>query len=378
MRQVTNEDLAALLGSHEAPCISLYQPTHRHHPDNEQDPIRYRNLRRGVEASLSRQYGARKVRALMDPYRALEQDAAFWNHRTEGLAILSSPDSFRVLDLQRPVHELVVVARNFYTKPILRNLQSGDRYQILCLSRHEASLYEGNRDALDRVELTDVPETMTAALGEEVTSPRVAVRTAPGGTTVYFGTGQKRDEVDLDRERFFRAVDRAVLEHHTRPTGLPLLLAALPEHHAPFRALSRNRFLVADGIELNPDAIAVDELCAMAWRVIEPLYLRRLADLVDRFAAARAKQLASDDVSDLGLAALAGRIEVLLVEADRQIPGRIDATTGKVVPGDFGHPDIGDMLNDVAEAALRTKAEVVVVPAEHMPTSTGLAAIYRF
>jgi hypothetical protein len=157
-----------------------------------------------------------------------------------------------------------------------------------------------------------------------------------------------------------------------------LLLAALPEHHAPFRAVSRNPFLVSDGIEINPDAIAVDELCEMAWRAIEPLYLRRLAAFVDRYAAARAKQLASDDVSDLAPAALAGRIEVLLVEADRRIPGRLAATTGSAVPGDLGHPEIGDMLNDVAEAALRTRAEVVVVPAERMPTSTGLAAIYRF
>ena len=52
MRQVTLDDLAALRESHEAPCISLYQPTHRHHPDSEQDPIRFRNLRRRLELSL--------------------------------------------------------------------------------------------------------------------------------------------------------------------------------------------------------------------------------------------------------------------------------------------------------------------------------------
>ena len=52
--------------------------------------------------------------------------------------------------------------------------------------------------------------------------------------------------MDLDAERFFRAVDRAVLEHHSRPSGLPLILAALPEHHSLFRPLSENSFLVSE------------------------------------------------------------------------------------------------------------------------------------
>src|SRR3546814_5763577 len=50
----------------------------------------------------------------------------------------------------------------------------------------------------------------------------------------------KRDAIDAETERFFRAVDRAVLEHHSRPGGLPLLLAALPEHHHLFRKISDN------------------------------------------------------------------------------------------------------------------------------------------
>ena len=103
MRQVTMDDLAALREGHEPPCISLYQPTHRHHPDSDQDPIRYRNLRRRLELSLKQKYPPRKVRGLMESYRALEYDRPFWNHRTDGMAILSSPESFQIFELQRPV-----------------------------------------------------------------------------------------------------------------------------------------------------------------------------------------------------------------------------------------------------------------------------------
>lgn len=378
MRQLTTDHLGALRCSHQPPCISLYQPTHRSHPEKQQDVIRYRNLRRGIEAALKEHYAQREVRTLLSRYRALERDGEFWNHRTDGLAILSSPETFEIFELQRPVQELLVVANNFYTKPLVRILQSADRYQVLCLSRSEARLYEGNRDALDPVELSDMPSTMTEVLGEELTAPRVAVRSAPGAASVYFGSGQKAEEVDLDRERFFRAIDASILMRHSRPSGLPLILAALTEHHAPFRAVSRNPFLLADAVQTNPDASDPDQLRLLAWQKLEPAYQQRLSRLLETYHSAEARQRASDDLTEVAEATATGRIETLLVEADRQIPGRVDEISGHIAAGDFAHPEVGDVLNDLAEVVQRMKGEVVVLPAERMPSRTGVAATFRF
>ena len=284
MRQLTADHLTGLLADHAPPCISLYQPTHRNHPENQQDPIRYRNLLAEMENSLRQKYPTREVRTLLEKFQALARDDRFWNHRTDGLAILSSPDTFEVFDLQRTVPELLVVADSFHTKPLLRVLQSADRYQILALSRHEAKLYEGNRYALDPVELTNVPSTITEALGEELTEPHLSVgaygagapRAARGGVAgadgpSLHGQGSKKDEVDIDRDRFFRSIDRGILEHHSRPSGLPLMLATLTEYHAPFHAVSHNPFLMSDGIMKNPDALNLDQLRAEAWRIVEPV-----------------------------------------------------------------------------------------------------------
>jgi hypothetical protein len=77
-------------------------------------------------------------------------------------------------------------------------------------------------------------------------------------------------------------------------------------------------------------------------------------------------------------AAVEGRVETLLIEADREIPGRIDPATGRVEPGDLSHPEIGDLIDDLAVIVFRLKGTVVVVPAERMPVATGVAATYRF
>jgi hypothetical protein len=70
MNACVNNDLAGLLDAHEPPCLSLYQPTHRHHPDNQQDPIRFRNLVKGMEESLRQKYPKVEVHPLLEPSRA--------------------------------------------------------------------------------------------------------------------------------------------------------------------------------------------------------------------------------------------------------------------------------------------------------------------
>lgn len=370
------------LGAREPPCLSLYQPTFRHHPDNQQDPIRFRNLFKTLEESLRQKYPASEIPGFLEPFQSLAADRDFWNHTLDGLAVLGAPGLFRVFKLQRPVPERAIVADSFHLKPLLRVWQSADRYQVLGLSRQDIKLFEGNRDALDEIDLAPgVPRTITDALGEELTQPHQTVASyglGAKGTPMRHGHGGRKDEVEKDAERFFRAVDRAILEHHSRTSGLPLLLAALPEHHALFHQVSHNPFLMAEGIEIHPDALPPDALRERAWRAVEPRYLARLAALVEEFGAAQSRGLGSDDLAETAVVAVTGRIATLLVEADRQIPGRIDAATGEIEFADLADPEVDDLLDDLGEWVLKMGGQVVIVPKERMPTLTGIAAIYRF
>ncbi len=387
MRLLTKDVLRELLTGNEPPCISLYQPTHRANPDALQDPIRYKNLVRDAERSLREKYSGREVRPLLERFHALTDDYAFWAHQRDGLAVLGSAGTFEVFRFQRPVKELVVVADSFHIKPLLRVVQSADNYQVLCLDRHEARLFEGNRDALDEVDVGDMPSTIKAALGEQLTDSHQGVGVygkragtgalAHGGTASFPGFGGKNDEVDIDRDRFFQVIDREVLARFSRPSGLPLILAALPEYHAEFRRVSRNPFLQPGGVAKHPGSLTPEQLRSEVWQVVEPMYLARLARLTEDHGTAAARGLAASDLNHVAKAVAASRVGVLLVEADRVIPGRFDPTTGEVRPGRLADPEVGDVIDDLAEAVLRTGGEVVVVPAGRMPTDSGLAATLR-
>jgi len=119
---LTPHAIRSLLRPHVPPCVSVYQPTHRHYPDNRQDPIRFKNLVRQVDAALRPRY--RDVDDLLAPFRALALDATFWNHTLDGLAVLGARGLFHVFLVQRPVRELTRVADTFHVRPLLSVVRS--------------------------------------------------------------------------------------------------------------------------------------------------------------------------------------------------------------------------------------------------------------
>ncbi|MFA7505301.1 MAG: hypothetical protein WCZ28_11425, partial [Burkholderiaceae bacterium] len=253
--------------------------------------------------------------------------------------------------------------------------------QILGIDRQQARLFEGNRDGLEELPMaSEVPASVDEALNRDIErerSTRFHGR-QDSRNSARQGTDVRQDNIDADTEAFFRSVDRAVAEHHSRPSGLPLILMALSDHQSRFRRLSTNSALLAEGIDRNPDSITIESLREEAWKLVQPRYLERLAGLVDSYRAAHARGQATDQLPDAARAAVEGRVACLLLEADRQQAGRLVPETGSIIPADLDNPHIDDLFDDIGEHVLRNGGEVIIVPAESMPTDTGVAATYRF
>jgi hypothetical protein len=358
MPTLGNDYLKSIVSASETPSVSIYQPTNRKHPENLEDPIRFKNLVTKIEESLNRDFAVREVRALMEPLRKLQEDAAFWNQTLEGLVVLASPTRFDVFKLPRTVPELAIVANTFHVKTLLRYVQSADRYQVLAIAEDKLALFEGYRYALDPIAL---PKVSGAIRTPASSDPRAEVVVGQG------------------IEGYYRMVDQAVTEDISKPSGVPLILAALSENLTSFRNAAKNPFIVADAISgVDPFALDANALRDRAWAVMEPHYLARLAKLNEDFGLAVSREQGTGDLSDAARAAVAGRIGVLLIDADQVQPGTIDPTTGAIRADELCDPKVDDKLDDLAELVIKTGGEVVIVPTDRMPTKTGLAAIYRY
>jgi len=381
---LTQELIHELQSVAEVPCISLYMPTHRSHPENLQDTIRYKNLVKQVKESLTEKYPTAEIHKLLEPFETLASDDEFWNHTSDGLSVLCSPGLFEVIRLHMPVEELVIVSDSFHTKPLRHFLQSADRYQVLALSLDAIQLFEGNRYSLVEIKLPDdFPKTIEETLGEELTEKHSTVASYGGvggnSTTMHHGQGGKKDEVDSDAERFFRVVSASVYDRYSKQGALPLLLAALPEHHNLFNQVNRNPFVLPRGIEINPQSVSIEKLAQVSWEAMRSVYAKKLETLVGKFNQARSGGLGSDHIDEVIEAAEAGRVDILLIEAHRVIASRLrNKVTGTFEMTDVTQPVLDDQLDHVGELVTKMGGSVVIIPKEQMPSKTGIAAIFRY
>lgn len=380
MYKIVNDFPNDLINATEGPFISLYQPTHRYSPENKQDPIRFKNLIKEVEMSLAQKYPKRDKKPILNMLNSIANDTKFWTYTNEGIAVFYAEGQTIVYKLNRPTKELVVVSDNFHIKPLIRKFQSADNYHALGLNREGFTLFEGNRYGVDEVDLDDdIPNNIRDVLGEDFSSSYITGRY--GGTRGqgnYHGHGDKSKNTSRDTEKFFRFVDKAVLDNYSKQTELPLILIALPEYHNIFRKVSKNPYLLDEGIKKNYDISTIDTLKDDLWKAIEPTYLNMTGELVKRFENQRAQSLGSGDLASVAKACVNNQVHTVLIESDRVVPGRVNPITGALEEGELSNPEFGDLLNDYALLTLKYGGKVVMLPKDKMPTTTGVAAIYRF
>ena len=379
--QIVNEFPHDILFEEDAPFISLYLPTNRISPAKKQDPIVYKNLLKTVEASLAQKYSAKDIEPLMSPLYLIEEDNALWNNTLNGLAILCSAKQCVVYRLHDTVEPLAIVADSFHTKPLIKAFQSIDQYQLLGLNSNEFDLFQGNQNGIEKILLEPgTPRDIEAVLGNQLTESYLTQGSfnGVGRSPMYHGHGGSKPEIDKDTEKFFRYIDRFVEEKYSRLTKLPLILVALKEHHPTFANVSSNPYLLKDGIKGEYTSMTLEQLREKTWEILEPLYLAKMQDYRARFEQAKADGSGSDSLAVISKAIIENRVDTLLIDVDKIIPGRISSDTGKIYDRNIDNPDIGDVLDKLTQLALKGKSEVVVFPSAMMPSKTGIAAIFRF
>jgi len=415
IEHVSLEAVRRLLEPQAAPCLSLYLPTHRNVPDNTVDLPAFRHLVEALELGLSVAQPRHEIDRLLAPFRLLADDARFWRHTRDGLAVLASDGAARVFLLQRPVRPLALVTKRFHTMPLLRAAAALERFNVLAVTSRAGHVYEGaawhdgaaggiagvTMARLDPVPLVPVPghEATAALIRDDVVEAetfephRVQRGMGPAGlgsgSVVHGGADSKQHDVDADTEIFLRHVDEVVHEQVSNRSGLPLVLVAKGRLAAMFRGLARNPLLLDDHVDLDPHLLDATALAA----AVTPLFVAARAARVARelaiFAQARDHSLAAGDLAAVARAAVAGQVATLLVEADRFEPGTLDRVTGAITgdgppagdlsrSGDLPAASGEDLLAAVAETVLLHGGTITTLAHEDMPTASGVAAIYRY
>ncbi|MBN1570589.1 MAG: hypothetical protein JXA73_22285 [Acidobacteria bacterium] len=381
MQMMTTYELQRLVRQQHPPCVSIYLPTHRHHPGTEQDPIRFKNLVSRAAELLREKYRSQDVEWFLAPAEELATKQ-FWQHQEDGLVIFCCPGTQAHYKLPLTVQEAVVVSNTFHTKPIVGYLNSNRHYFVLSLSKNDVQLYEGSMSGLGRIELQSLPKELRDAMGEF--KARAILAGGAEEDNLPSPPGQDRRKRDRNGKReivkYFRAIDRA-LRPILRDERAPLVLAGVGYLHPLFREACRYPYLLDHGIESSVAAMPLDRLRETAWGLVSAYESDIETALLEQYVQALKTGCAGNQLLEIAKAAVHGRIQVLLHETGKMIWGRLNPDTGAVSVHEQQEQrdtEDADIIDDLCEMTLLKGGETFEISPNETLAGSPLGAIYRY
>ena len=375
------DQLKELFEVDTAPAVSIYMETHRNGAEVAAQPLRLRaaiDEARGILAGDD----VDGVDDVLAPLEALIGDQEFWRHQADGLALFASRDFGRLYRLPVRVRNMVVVGPTFHTKPLIEFLQAPERFWVLSVTQKEVRMWEGTTTELAPVNLHVVPTSLQEALGTEVVSDRLNLRSprGKGSAPIFHGHGAGKDDTKQELEKFFRAVDAGVRDLLADEIS-PIILAAVDYYHPIYRSVSKLENLADEGIVGSIGAWDEGRIHAAAWPIAQKSVERKLDVALDLWESSYGRGKAESDLAVIARLAVAGRIRLLLAENGRTVWGRINRIAGDVElireGGSDPHGGAVDLLDELAELTIQFGGRALVLPGHKMPTDTGLAAVLR-
>jgi hypothetical protein len=384
MDTFTTAELARLMRDRNPPCVTVYLPTHVSGADGQQDPVRLKNLLQRAEEELTGTWmRAPEARRLLQAARDLPNDPAYWNYRSEGLAIFVSPDFFLTYRLPMALEEGVVVNRRFHIKPLLPIMSGNDRFLLLALSQNRVRLFAGSRWALEEVEVPNLPTNLKEALNYVGVDGSAQTHTAMRGdlgkqSAVFHGQGGLPDVRKDDLTQFFRQVDAAlhpVLRGDTRP----LVLAGARYLMPIYRKVTTYPHVAEEEFEGNCDYLTPYQIHQKAWPLVEPRFRAEgEAAALAQYRELAGTSRASHNLRQIVSAAAEGRIETLLVDAHAQQWGRYHPETGDVEVHDTREASDDDLLDLATVQTIANRGSVYSISRDAVPTGALAVAVFRY
>ncbi len=386
MDVLRRSDLQQLVQTNGKWHISIYIPMHRAGNEQQQDPIRLKNLMAQAEKKLL-DYEVRRpdVQKLLRPAEDLLVARDFWQHPGDGLAMFLSKDASRIYRLPERFDEAVVVGRSFYVQPLLPLLNGNGSFYVLVISLNQTRLFQASRDNLSEVELKDMPTNMGEALQIDDLEKHFGFQTNTdrgnrGGerSAVFYGRGEENDKKEKIW-RYFQELDHGItrmLEDDSKP----MVVAAVDYLIPLYQQANTYRNLLKEGVVGSPDRQDLKELHSLAWKVVEPIFMRNQQEAIDRFQELHGQQngLAVSDLDSAVKAAIGGRVETLIVPLGFERWGHYDPTTDSVRFDPELTPENEDMVNYAVTQTLLNSGNVYAVPKEQFPNHGEVAAILRY
>jgi hypothetical protein len=294
------DDLGKLLSVNAQTAISIYAPTNKTFPENQNDRIVVKNK---VLTALNEIHQSGPKRDFEKIVANLNSafDSVDWNNSTEGIALFVSEEGFWKYDLNHSPYEQIIISDKFMIAEIVKSLNMLWEFYLLVLSESPTKLFKGNRQGLT-----------------EIKGEFPLFHTGRGGAAASPTEFGKQTAVILDEEhrKFFRKVSEEFLKVKSGDS-LPLIVTGVDRFLSFWREVSPDFSLVPQ-IHGSYDFMSNSELMNLIWPEAQKLFDTKNSGVIERLEIALGNKTYAGGFEEVIEMAQIGRVSMLVV-ADEEI-----------------------------------------------------------
>ncbi|WP_298708951.1 hypothetical protein [Chitinophaga sp.] len=380
-----DREIFTQLSNHRAPLtISVYLPTHSRgvEVNEQQDSIALKHLVRQVElALLSNGAPRHELGPLMECARIMVHDDQFWRNQREGLAIFLAPGNCRFIRLPYSVKQEFYINHTFYLSPLLPLLTADERFYLLALSKHRATLYEADAWGMHEVEVPGMPRGVEDVVHFEEKDDQKLFRTSSSGAgqgANYHGIGAGKPDDKANISMYLDEVDETLWKEVLHDSNIPLMLAGVEYLHPIFRQRTKYRHMADAALTGNMEHVPVNDLFRSAREAMEPWFCGKCEKAIERFNNNTGNKLSTTDPAEIIPACYYARTDLLLVAEGAHLWGAFVKETNQLQLHDQEQEGDECMVNAAVTQALMNGAEVHVMDPDKMPSGAVMAAVMRY
>lgn len=264
--------------------------------------------------------------------------------KKKGIAIYVSPIFEKVLYLDSPVEEKMIIGESFAIRDLLYNEKQDVKFILLILSGLESKVFLGDRTELNPLP-SNIPESVAPYVADS--SERVS----------NFSDMTEHKQIIV--EKFLHHIDEE-LGHLIDDRHLPIFVAGAEKILGHFKKLSKHTASVVDYITGNYENATIAELRELTSPLVETWGMRKKAELLDIIEEASAQHLVAEGIREVWQAACEKKGKLLIVEKDYRFAGQYSSDPNVIEALSESNSSLHhrDSVDEVMEKVLESGGDV--------------------
>jgi Bacterial archaeo-eukaryotic release factor family 3 len=336
-----------LEASNYMPTVSITMPFHQLLSSRAELQHRLEQVLVKVHQELLKNYPNDEITPVLDKLKEMIQDLDYHTHK-KSVAIFASPLLGKVVYLDLPMEERIVIDDSFEIRDLLYSRKQNLHYLVFMLSLEKAKMYLGDSSGFTRIK-SGIPDSVDAYLND--LPEKVG----------NFSDPKKRKEITMDK--FLRHMDES-LSIMLKSHPLPVFILAPERVAGHFSHITKNEKNIVKYIHGNFNDSTEPNIRFAMQPFLADWQRNIQSDLLARIAVAANEKRLSFGIRDVWRAASKKDGRFLVVEKGFVCPAR-QSSNPDMIYQESSSKDypfyIKDAVDDVMEKVLQDGGDVEFV-----------------